>query len=320
MDGGETRASARRRSIHFVPGGSERMFGKALGLPADALILDLEDSVTLENKQSARDAVCHWLREADFGGRQRLARINPLASPWGAGDIAAVVGCGPDGIVVPKAESLADVETADSLIAKAEARAGLAAGSVKLLLIGAETPASVFHLPEMAAHPRVDGMTWGCEDLSAELGAGAIRDRNGDYLEVFALARSMALLAAAAAGKQPIDTIYPDFRDLDGLREDCRRGAAMGFTGKLTIHPDQIEIVNKAFTPSEAEIAEARELLALAEEQQREGRIAFGFKGRMADAPQLKRARRILARAGVTAASSPPGSGTRTPRASISRR
>jgi len=299
MDKVEAHAAMPRRSIHFVPGGNERMFEKALGLPADALILDLEDSVTPENKQSARNAVCGWLREADFGGRRKLARINPLASTRGAEDIAAVVGCGPDGIVVPKAGSLADVETANCLIAEAEARAGLAVGAVKMLLIGTETPASVFHLPAMAAHPRVDGMSWGSEDLSAELGASAIRDRNGDYLDVFALARSMALLAAAAAGKQPIDTIYPDFHDLDGLREDCRRGAAMGFTGKLTIHPDQIEIVNEAFTPGEVEIAEARELLAAAESHRRRGRAAFRFKGRMADAPHIKRARRILARAGI---------------------
>ena len=289
----------RRRSIHFVPGGSERMFRKALEAPADALILDLEDSVTPENKESARAAVCEWLREADFGGRQKLARINPLASTWGAADIAAVAGCGPDGIVVPKAESRRDVEAVDELIGKAEARAGTAQGAVKMLPIGTETPASVFHLPEMAAHPRVDGMTWGAEDLSAELGASMIRGENGGYLEVFALARSLALLAAAGAGKQPIDAVYPDIRDLDGLREDCERGAAMGFTGKLTIHPDQIEIVNEAFTPGEAEIAEARELLALAEEQRRQGRIAFRFKGRMADVPHLKRAGRILARAGA---------------------
>ncbi|MCY3688495.1 MAG: CoA ester lyase [Gammaproteobacteria bacterium] len=290
--------SIRRRSVHFVPGGNERMFEKSLGLAADALILDLEDSVTPEGKAAARDAVCDWLRQADFGGRQKLVRINPLDSPWGEADIAAVIAASPDGLVVPKVTRASDVESVDGLVAEQERRAGLASGSVKLLLIGTETPGSAFHLQEIAAHPRVDGLTWGSEDLSAELGASAIRDASGEYLEVFSLVRSLALLAAAAAGKQPIDTIYADVRDLKGLREECRRAAAMGFTGKLTIHPDQIEIVNEMFTPSPAEVAEAEELLAAAGEYRRQGRIAFRFKGQMVDVPHLKRARRILARAG----------------------
>lgn len=289
----------RRRSIHFVPGGNDRMFEKALGLPADALILDLEDSVTPEAKSAARDAVCGWLRDADFGARQKLVRVNPLTSSWGEADIAAAVACAPDGLVVPKVTEASDVDAIDTLVAEQEGRIGLASGSVNLLLIGTETPGSAFRLPEIAAHPRVDGLTWGSEDLSAELGAGATRDASGEYLEVFSLVRSLALLAAAAAGKQPVDTIYADIRDLKGLREDCRRAAAMGFTGKLTIHPDQVEIVNEMFTPGDAEVADARELLEAAAEQRRQGRIAFRFKGQMVDVPHLKRARRILARAGV---------------------
>ena len=289
----------RRRSIHFVPGGNDRMFEKALGLPADALILDLEDSVTPEAKSAARDAVCGWLRGANFGGRQKLVRVNPLNSSWGEADIAAAVACAPDGLVVPKVTAASDVDAVDELVAEQERHAELAQDSVKLLLIGTETPGSAFRLPELAAHPRVDGLTWGSEDLSAELGASAIRDDSGEYLEVFSLVRSLALLAAAAAGKQPVDTIYADIRDLKGLREDCRRAAAMGFTGKLTIHPDQVEIVNEMFTPGDADIAEARELLEAAAEQRREGRIAFRFKGQMVDVPHLKRARRILARAGM---------------------
>ncbi len=289
----------RRRSIHFVPGGNDRMFEKALGLPADALILDLEDSVTPETKSAARDAVCDWLREAEFGGRQKLVRVNPLASSWGEADISASVACAPDGLVVPKVTEASDIETVDGLVADQEQRSGLAPGSVKLLPIGTETPGSAFRLQEIAAHPRVDALTWGSEDLSAELGASATRDASGEYLEVFSLVRSLALLAAAAAGKQPVDTIFADIRDLEGLREDCRRAAAMGFTGKLTIHPDQIEIVNEMFTPSPAEVAEAGEMLAAAEEHRRQGRIAFRFKGQMVDVPHLKRARRILSRAGV---------------------
>ncbi len=286
----------RRRSIHFVPGGNERMFGKSLGLAADALILDLEDSVAPERKSLAREAVCDWLRQADFGGRQKLVRVNPLASPWGEADIAAAVACAPDGLVVPKVSSARDIESVAGLVEEQERRAGSGRASVKLLLIGAETPASAFQLREMALHPRVDGMTWGSEDLSAELGAGAMRENSGEYLDVFRLVRSLVLLAAAAAGKQPVDTIHADIRDLKGLREDCRRAAAMGFTGKLTIHPDQIEIVNEIFTPGPAQIAEAEELLAAAGEHRRQGRVAFRFRGRLVDAPQLERARRLLAR------------------------
>ncbi len=297
-------STARRRSIHFVPGGTARMFEKSLGLPADALILDLEDSVLPENKDAAREAVCDWLRQADFGGRQKLVRINPLASPWCEADIADVVAAEPDGLVVPKVANAGDVRTVSDLVGEHERRMGLAPGTVKLLLIGTETPEAAFHLRDMAAHPRVDGMTWGSEDLSAELGASDIRDASGEYLDVFRLVRSLCLLAAAAAGKQPIDTIHADIRDLEALREECRRASAMGFTGKLTIHPDQIEIVNEMFSPSPAQIASARELLATAEEQGRLGRMAFRFEGRMVDAPHLKRARRILARAGETASSS----------------
>ncbi len=291
--------SPRRRSIHFVPGGNDRMFAKALRSPADALILDLEDSVLPEGKEKARAAVCEWLGEGEFGVRRKLARVNPIDSPWGADDLVAVVACAPDGIVLPKAASAVDVEAADRLISERERQCGLAGNSVKLLLIGTETPAAVFDLPAMARHPRVDGLTWGSEDLSAELGAGATRDDSGEYLDVFRLARSLTLLAATAAGKQPIDTIYADIRDAAGLRKECRRAAAMGFTGKLTIHPDQIDIVNELFTPSREQVAEARELLAAAAEHRRQGRIAFRFKGRMVDAPHLKGARRVLDRAGA---------------------
>ena len=298
LDAEPVESTIRRRSIHFVPGGNERMFEKSLGLPADALILDLEDSVAPERKSAARDAVCGWLREADFGDRQKLVRINPLGSSWGEGDIAQVIACAPDGIVMPKVSSARDVDAIDGLIAEQEQNAGLAQGSVKLLLIGTETPGAAFQLSEMAGHPRVNGMTWGSEDLSAELGASAIRDETGEYLDVFRLVRSLTLLAAVAAGKQPVDTIFADIRDLQGLREECRRAAVMGFTGKLTIHPDQIEIVNEMFTPSPAEVAVAEELLEAAAEHRKQGRIAFRFKGRMVDVPHLKRARRILARAG----------------------
>jgi len=284
-----------RRSIHFVPAGVEKMFAKALVLPADALILDLEDSVTPNKKQLARDAVCEWLQGADFAGREKLVRVNPLDSKWGRDDIEAVVLARPDGIVVPKVLGAESVKEVSGLIASLEKSHGLPEGEIKLLLIGTEEAAAVFNLPTMATHQRVDGLTWGAEDLSVSLGAKAKRDEHGEYLDVFRLVRSMCLLAAVAAKVQPIDSVYVDIKNLKGLEAECKTAADMGFTGKLTIHPDQIDIVNRAFTPSQHEIDEATALLAAFEEQQKEGRMAFAFNGQMVDVPHLKRAQKILA-------------------------
>jgi len=163
------------------------------------------------------------------------------------------------------------------------------------LLIGTELAAAVFNLPEMADHPRVDGVTWGAEDLSLSLGARAKRDAQGNYLEVFSFVRSMCLLSAVAAEVQPIDAVYVDIKNLKGLEQECQTAADMGFTGKITIHPDQIEIVNRAFTPSAAEIEQAAALVAAFEENQQEGKMAFTFNGQMVDVPHLKRAQQMLA-------------------------
>lgn len=284
-----------RRSIHFVPGGVEKMFSKALGLPADALILDLEDSVTPENKNTARAAVCEWLEGADFAGREKLVRVNPLDSQWGRADIEAIVAKKPDGIVVPKVTGAESVNAVSELIKSVELSQGFIEGDIKLLLIGTEDAAAVFNLPTMVRHPRVSGLTWGAEDLSVSLGAKAKRDERGEYLDVFRFVRSMCLLAAVAAKVQPIDAVYVDVKNIKGLEAECKAAAAMGYTGKLTIHPDQIDIVNGAFTPSQPEIDEATALLAAFAEQRSSGRGAFTFNGQMVDVPHLKRAEQILA-------------------------
>ena len=287
-------AKGLRRSLHFVPGGNDRMFEKALKLPADSLILDLEDSVTPENKKSARKQVCDWIKETDFKKQECLVRINPLDTPWGDDDLHAVMEVLPDGLVLPKVATEQEVRNIDALVTKIEKNHQLQERLVSFILIGTEVPGAVFNLPSMAKIARVDGVTWGAEDLSGALGAKAKRDSDGNYLEVFSFVRSTCLLAAVAGNAQPIDAVYVDIKNPDGLAKECKAGAAMGYTGKVTIHPSQLEIVNDAFTPSQEEILEANELIAAFEENQREGKMAFTFKGQMVDVPHLTRAREIL--------------------------
>ncbi len=284
-----------RRSIHFVPGGNEKMLNKALGLPADSLILDLEDSVTPDRKASARIEVCEWLADADFNSQEKLVRINPMDSEWGREDLEAVLKHRPDGIVLPKVLDLKAVHAVDQLIINQQKITGEDYSDIKLLLIGTEMAAAVFNLAQMVNHERVDGVTWGAEDLSVSLGARAKRDDQGNYLEVFSFVRSMCLLAAVAAEVQPIDAVYVDIKNTKGLKQECKTAADMGFTAKLTIHPDQIDIVNEAFTPSAAEIEAATALVAAFEEQQAAGKMAFKFDGEMVDVPHLKRAQQVLA-------------------------
>jgi len=284
-----------RRSIHFVPGGNEKMLNKALGLAADSLILDLEDSVTPDRKGIARDEVCDWLANANFKNQEKLVRINPMDSEWGREDLEAVLQHRPDGIVLPKVLDLKAVHAVDQLIINQEKVAGADYSDIKLLLIGTEMAAAVFNLAQMVNNERVDGVTWGAEDLSVSLGARAKRDEQGNYLEVFSFVRSMCLLAAVAAKVQPIDAVYVDIKNTEGLAKECKTAADMGFTAKLTIHPDQIDIVNEAFTPSVAEIDAATALVAAFEEQQAKGAMAFKFDGEMVDVPHLKRAQQVLA-------------------------
>lgn len=286
-----------RRSIHFVPGGNEKMLNKALGLAADSLILDLEDSVTPDRKASAREAVCEWLSAAEFGSQEKLVRINPMDSEWGREDLEAVLRHRPDGIVLPKVLDLKAVHAVDQLIKNQEQLAAADYSDVKLLLIGTEMAAAVFNLNEMVRHERVNGVTWGAEDLSVSLGARAKRDEQGNYLEVFSFVRSMCLLSAVAAEVQAIDAVYVDIKNSEGLRRECKTAADMGFSAKLTIHPDQIDIVNEAFTPSAAEVEEATALIAAFAEHEAQGKMAFRFEGEMVDVPHLKRAQQIVAQA-----------------------
>jgi citrate lyase subunit beta/citryl-CoA lyase len=290
------------RSAHFVPGANEKMLQKALALPADALVLDLEDAVTPANKDSARETIAGWLREVDFGAQRRIVRANSLDTPWGERDLEVTMRSPPDAYLVPKARGVGDLEAIDALLTRLEREHGHTQGSVELMVIATETPDGLLNVRALAGGPRVSALTWGAEDLSAALGATRNRDENGVYLEIFRSARHMTLIAAVAAGVQPLDGVFANVRDLDGLRAECREAAALGFTGKITIHPAQVEVVNEAFTPSADEIEESRALLEAFAEHEKQGEMAFDFRGHMVDAPHFERARKILERAKLAAA------------------
>lgn len=293
-----------RRSSHFVPGANERMLEKSIATDADSLVLDLEDAVTPDNKDSARATVAGWLADVDFGAKERVVRINPLDTPWCAADVAETMVSPPDAYLVPKVNDAAEVAQLDAMIARWELEHGHPPGGVVLLVLGTETPQGLLNIGELASHSRVDALSWGAEDLSAAMGSKANRDATGAYLPVFEYARVMCLVGATAWGKQPLDTVYVDFRDSDGLAAECATSAAMGFTGKITIHPAQIDIVNAAFTPSDAELADARELLEAFAEAEAAGLMAFAHKGQMVDVPHLTRARKIVATSEAIAARS----------------
>jgi citrate lyase subunit beta / citryl-CoA lyase len=286
-----------RRAVHFVPGANEKMLQKSLALLADSLVLDLEDAVTPENKDSARDTVTHWLKQVNFGRQERMVRMNPLDTPWGVRDLEVTMQGRPDSYLVPKVRTKDDLFRIDTILSRMEREYGHPPGGVKLVVLATETPQGLLNIRDFGSCPRVDALSWGAEDLSAAIGARRNRDEHGQFLEVFRYARIMTLLAATAAGVQPLDTVFVDIRDADGLRRECQEGAWMGFTGKITIHPSQIEVVNEVFSPSPADIAESRELLAAFEENRKAGRMAFSFKGQMVDVPHLTRARTILERA-----------------------
>jgi citrate lyase subunit beta/citryl-CoA lyase len=283
------------RSFLFVPADSERKFAKGLAAGADALILDLEDAVAEANKPVARKLAAGFL-----GGQERSrtpqlwVRVNPLASGMTLDDLAAVMPGAPDGIVLPKPDSAAHLVELDHYLSAFEASAELEAGSTRILPIATETPASVFNLSSYAgASRRLAGLTWGAEDLPAAIGATASRWPDGSYTDLCKLVRSLCIAAAAAADVPPIETVYPAFKDLDGLKAYAERGRAEGFAGMIAIHPDQVAVINAVFTPSAEEIEHARRVVALFEANPAAGTLALD--GKMLDMPHLKLARRVLA-------------------------
>jgi citrate lyase subunit beta/citryl-CoA lyase len=273
------------------------MLERAGQLAADALILDLEDAVPPEGKERARDRVASWLQAQTRSEAARLVRINPLEAPWGLDDLEMAVTAEADGIVVPKVSRGADLEALGEKLAELEVRLGREPGATGVIAIATETPRAVLHVEEIAEGSRVQGLAWGSEDLSAALGATRTRGEDGRHLPVFEMSRQWVLLAAHAVGVAAIDGVYTDFRDIEGLEAEAAEAAATGFTGKLTIHPGQIEPVNRAFTPSADEVTAARALLAAYEAHRKAGRGAFAHEGEMIDAPHLARAQVLLDRA-----------------------
>jgi len=285
------------RSWLFVPGDSEKKLAKAAGNPADALILDLEDSVAKDRIPVAREMVRAYLQSRVDRSAQRLwVRINPLDTEWGLADLAAVMAGAPDGICQPKVRSAEDVNRLGHYLSALEAREGLVQGSTKILSVATETAASLLTFSTYldGATDRLVALTWGGEDLAAALGASDNRNpRTGDYDDAFLLAKSLCLATARAIGAQPVGAVHVDFKDLTGLEADCRRDRRAGFIGKIAIHPDQCAVINRAFTPSAEEIAHARRVIDLFEKNPGLGTI--GLEGKMLDMPHLKQARNVMA-------------------------
>ncbi len=279
------------RSLLFVPADSERKLSRAPQSGAEALILDLEDSVVPANRALARRQAGEFLASTASGGFRRYVRVNPLSSGVALDDLVAVLPGRPDGVLLPKCVP-EDLRTLDHYLSALEATFGVPLGAIRVIAIATETPAAMFTLGGYAGvSPRLEGITWGAEDLAACLG-GNNRRLDGIYDDVYRLARSLCLAGAAAAGVTAIDTIYTDFRDEAGFAAECAAARRSGFAAKMAIHPAQIAIINRAFSASEEELAWARKVVAVFAENPEAGTIALN--GKMVDRPHLTLARRLL--------------------------
>ncbi|RVU15655.1 HpcH/HpaI aldolase/citrate lyase family protein [Methylobacterium oryzihabitans] len=287
------------RSLLFAPGDTPRKLDKALDSGADALILDLEDSVAPTAKAEARATTAAFLKRVrGEAGRPRLyVRVNAFDTGLTDDDLAAVMPEAPDGIVLPKAAGGPDVGRLSVALAVHEAEIGLPDGVTRILPIVTETARAVFALDSLpGSSPRLAGLTWGAEDLSADIGAETNRDGSGAWTGPFRLARDLMLLAATAAQVDAVDTVYAGFRDLDGLARECREARRDGFVAKMAIHPAQVAVINAAFTPSDEDLARARAVVAAFAANPGTGVV--GIDGQMLDRPHLLRAERLLARVG----------------------
>jgi len=278
------------RSLLFVPADSEKKLAKSKSSPADALILDLEDSVAPQNRVKARGLAAEFLNEKH---RQSIwVRINPVRSADFAADLKAVVAAAPAGLIVPKPDGPQDLLTLDAHLITLETQAGLPQRSIQLLPVATETPTAVLSLQDYRnAPPRLAALSWGAEDLSAALGAATNRDEDGEFLFIHKVVRALVLIAAKAAGVDAIETLHADFRDAKGLERAARLAQREGFSGMLAIHPDQVEPINAAFTPSAADVAHAKRVVAAFASS---AGVA-SLDGKMLDQPHLKQARHVLA-------------------------
>jgi citrate lyase subunit beta/citryl-CoA lyase len=284
------------RSLLFVPGDSERKLAKGAASGADALILDLEDSVAPEQKVSARQRVRAYLQAYPADRPSQLwVRINSIDTPLALEDLAAVVAARPDGIMQPKARGVQDFHTLSQRLAELEREAALTVGTIGILPVATEVPRAIFTLGEYTqAGARLRGLTWGAEDLSAAVGATANKELDGRWTPPYQIARALTLFAAASAGVTAIDTLFADFRDEAGLRASCTEARRDGFGGKLAIHPEQIAVINECFLPTTAELAHAERVVDLF--RANPGVAALSLDGSMVDLPHLRQAQAILAR------------------------
>ena len=280
-----------RRALLYMPGDSRPKIEKALSLGVDCICMDMEDGTAFNRKEKAREVIAAALQELDFGRSEKLIRINGVGTGLEADDLAETLPHHPDGVVIPKVESLADVEWVSEQIEAMELSQGWDLNSIRILAI-LESAKGIINLKEIASHPRLDALVFGAEDYAASI--GATRTRGGQ--EVL-FARSQVVLYAAANDLQAIDVVFVNFKDVVNLKVDALLGAQMGFTGKQIIHPNQIAPVHEAYSPSDAEIDYAQRLLSAFEAAEAEGAGVIAFEGKMIDMPLVKSARYIIERA-----------------------
>jgi citrate lyase subunit beta / citryl-CoA lyase len=280
------------RSMLFVPGDSEKKMAKAESVGADALILDLEDSVAAQRRPLAREMTLAYLKSANRSKGELWVRMNPLDSSDALADLVAVVAGRPDGIGLPKCEGPHHMLQLSHYLEVLEIQHGIPVGSIGITAIATETAAAPFTLGQYKGTPRLRILTWGAEDLGAALGASSNKDEHGVYTAPYVLARSLCLFGAYAAGVQALDTVQPDFRAPDKLLKECNDARRDGFLGKIAIHPDQVAVINEAFTPSAAEVTHAQAVIAAFAANPEAGTLSL--EGKMIDKPHLKQAERVM--------------------------
>ena len=286
------------RSLLFVPADSEKKIAKAIASEADAVVFDLEDSISTANKSQARDHIADFMQTDSRSEKapKYYVRINDLTTPYWRADIEKIVPCKPDGLLLPKARFGADVETLCLELERLEKESGLPAGTLDLMALITETAQSLLNMSSfVGCNDRLSAMTWGAEDLSAEIGAKANRDSTGRFTDIYGYARTQTLIVSAAAECLPLDTVYVDFKNDEGLRTEALEACRDGFLGKFAIHPNQIGIINEVFTPTSDEIAHAEAVIAAFDDAGNAG--VTSLDGKMLDRPHLVNAQRLLKRA-----------------------
>ena len=281
-----------RRALLYMPGDDRRKIEKATTLGVDSICMDMEDGVAANKKTEAREVIAQAMKELDFGASERCIRINQIGSGLEKRDLIAALATNPDTIVVPKIESAEQVKWVSEHIESYELSSKLNIGSVRLL-VGVETAKGIMNLKEIAeADKRLEAIIFGGEDYAASV--GAVRTKDATEL---LYARQAVVTACAANDLQAIDIVFIDFKDPEGLRVEAEQGARFGFSGKQIIHPNQVQVAQEAFTPSDEAIEYAKRIVESFEASQREGKGAYALDGKMIDMPLLKNAQKVLDRA-----------------------